>query len=306
MAVSPSAAPFYLGCAVWAYKPWVGSFYPRRTTEFLRRYGERLTAVEGNTTFYSVPDEATVARWAEQTPESFRFCLKLPKAVTHYGPLMAQTRSAWAFLDRMEPLGSRLGPMFIQLPPSYGPESMGDLTEFLRQWPQDRVPLAVEVRHRQWYEPKNADRLNALLQDLGIGRVILDSRPVYGIPNHGSAPDYMDQTDDPQATSQRKKPNLPLQPIVTAPFTIVRYISHPDIPRNQAYLEGWADRIAAWLAAGTTVYAFIHCPIEDHSPAIARWFQALLEERGAIVPPLPEASWGDPEPEPQPTQLQLF
>lgn len=297
---------FYLGCAVWAYRPWIGSLYSRGTTEFLRRYGERLTAVEGNTTFYSVPDAATVARWVEQTPEHFRFCLKLPRAVTHNGALLPQARSAWGFLDRMAPLGSRLGPMFIQLPPSYGPESIADLTEFLSQWPRLRVPLAVEVRHPRWYESREADRLNGLLRSLGIGRVLLDSRPVYGIPADGSAPDYQDHTADPQATSQRKKPNLPLQPVVTAPFTIVRYISHPDIPRNQAYLEGWADRIADWLAGGTTVYAFIHCPIEDHSPAIARWFQSLLEERGAIVPPLPQAIWGEPPTAPQPTQLQLF
>ncbi|MGA1475539.1 MAG: DUF72 domain-containing protein, partial [Prochlorothrix sp.] len=61
---------FYLGCAVWAYRPWVGEFYPpqSQSRDFLSLYGDRLTAVEGNTTFYSVPDAGTVQRWVEQTP----------------------------------------------------------------------------------------------------------------------------------------------------------------------------------------------------------------------------------------------
>lgn len=46
---------FRLGCAVWSYKGWVGDFYPQRSrpTKFLHLYSQRLTAVEGNTTFYS-------------------------------------------------------------------------------------------------------------------------------------------------------------------------------------------------------------------------------------------------------------
>ncbi|MGK7947197.1 MAG: DUF72 domain-containing protein, partial [Microcystaceae cyanobacterium] len=47
---------FYLGCAVWSYEGWLGSFYPTKTPkkDFLSLYSQRLTAVEGNTTFYAV------------------------------------------------------------------------------------------------------------------------------------------------------------------------------------------------------------------------------------------------------------
>ena len=71
----------WLGCAVWAYRGWVGDFYPERTTqkEMLGRYVERLTAVEGNTTFYAIPSKETAAAWAETMPEGFKFCAKLNK-----------------------------------------------------------------------------------------------------------------------------------------------------------------------------------------------------------------------------------
>ncbi|HEY9645623.1 MAG TPA: DUF72 domain-containing protein, partial [Chroococcidiopsis sp.] len=182
-----------MGCAIWAYKDWVGDLYPpgSRASDFLRLYGQRFTAVEGNTTFYSVPDAKTVARWATETPSGFQFCLKLPRDVTHTGALDSAIPKAIAFLDRMQPLGDRLGPFFAQLPPSCGPDRFNDLIAFLRSWPGDRAELALEVRHLDWFNPPHADRLNDALARLGMGRVLLDTRPIYDCP------------DDPQLASER-------------------------------------------------------------------------------------------------------
>jgi uncharacterized protein YecE (DUF72 family) len=71
---------YYTGCAVWACKDWVGDFYPRgsKAGDFLRLYGDRLTAVEGNTTFYSLPNAQTIERWANTMPAGFRFCPNCP------------------------------------------------------------------------------------------------------------------------------------------------------------------------------------------------------------------------------------
>ena len=282
---------FLLGCAVWAYKGWVGSFYPKqsRPGEFLHLYSQRLTTVEGNTTFYAIPDAETVARWAAQTPAGFEFCLKLPKSLTHSGLLKPSIPGALSFLAQMQGLGERLGPIFAQLPPSYTPAQIEDLAAFLTAWPRNEAPLALEVRHRDWYETPHAEKLTALLAQLGVGRVLLDSRPIYT----GS--------DDPQVLSERKKPQLPLQPSVTAPFSLIRFISHPEPAVNQPFLAEWAVRVDEWLRQGTRVYFFVHCPVEARSPHTARHFQQLLETRGAPVPPLP---WNSIEP--PPTQLSLF
>ena len=78
---------FRIGCAVWSYKGWVGDFYPpkSRSSEFLRLYSEVFSTVEGNTTFYAIPNQDTLKRWIAETPPSFKFCLKLPKQLTHQG-----------------------------------------------------------------------------------------------------------------------------------------------------------------------------------------------------------------------------
>lgn len=273
---------FRLGCAVWAFKDWVGSFYPAKSqpTNFLRLYAERMLSVEGNTTFYSVPSLEMVKRWSENTPSDFRFCPKLPRSVTHAGPLMAHLPAALAFLSLMrQGLGTRLGPIMIQLPPTYSPAAFNDLRNFLEALSKGSVPVAVEVRHLDWFRPHSAARLNALLRELAVGRVLLDSRMMYAHEDEGDI--------DPQMHSNRRKPKVPLQPQVTSDFAIVRYISHPRILRNQDYLAEWVNRVDEWLRLGKQVYFFVHCPMEVESPKVARHFQTMLEAANVEVPSLP-------------------
>ena len=281
---------FHLGCAVWSYKGWVGDFFPpkTKTQDFLSLYSQRLTAVEGNTTFYGVPEAKTVVRWGEQTQPSFKFCPKLSKAITHSGSLEVQIDRSLAFLTTMENLGDRLGPIFAQLPPSYSPDSWQDLEAFLQAWPQDRHPLAVEVRHQDWFKEPNNRKFNNLLTQLKISRVLLDSRPIYNCP------------DDPQINSQRRKPKLPLLSEVTANFSIIRFISHPQAELNQSFLREWVGLVQKWLEQGIEVYFFVHCPIEDYSPQTAKEFQKLLEDQGVTIPPLPWNQISSPQ------QLSLF
>lgn len=270
---------------MWGYKEWVGDFFPPKTrpADFLKRYSRRLTTVEGNTTFYSVPDVATVQRWANETPAGFRFCPKLPRSVTHQGALAPQTAEAIAFIQHMQhlnatattPAEQRLGPLFAQLPPRYAPDQFADLAAFLAALPRDTVEVAIEVRHPQWFTAPHQQRLQALLTDLGIGRVILDTRPIYECP------------DDPQVQSERKKPRVPLCTDTPTDFCLVRYISHPDWDFNAPYWAEWVQRLDTWLRAGKQVYFFLHCPQEERSVAFARHVQALLEAAAVPVPPLP-------------------
>lgn len=282
---------FSIGCAVWAYKGWQGGLFPveSRPGEFLRLYSRRFTTVEGNTTFYSVPSAETVNRWASETPDGFTFCLKLPKTLTHAGLLQPQVAGALQFIQHMRGLGDRLGPLFAQLPPSYSPAHLADLEGFLTVLSDQDVEVALEVRHLDWFKHPHAGNLTDLLEKLGIGRVLLDTRPIYDAP------------DDPQLASERRKPKLPLQPVVTAPFSLIRFISHPDLEYNQPYLEQWVSHVDTWLRQGTRIYFFVHCPQEERSPANARQFQTLLEHSGAPIPPLPWNAIEQP-----PAQLSFF
>jgi len=170
---------FYIGCPIWSWKGWVGNFYPEGTkpSEFLHEYTRRLTTVEGNTTFYAVPAQRTLEGWAEEMPPTFRFCPKVPKAISHEGKLMDNVERAREFINIMNQLGTRLGPMFLQLPPRYSPKLLGDLQAFLALWPRE-VRLAVEVRHLDWFDSPHDESLNELLSEHNMARVTIDTRPI--------------------------------------------------------------------------------------------------------------------------------
>lgn len=286
---------FYLGCAVWAYKDWVGELFPAgsKSGDLLRLYSRRLTTVEGNTTFYAVPREEVVARWADETPESFRFCFKLPRAISHEGPLAHQLEATRAFVERMAPLGLRLGPFFLQLPPAYSPAQRGDLARWLEAWPAGRQ-VAVEVRHPDWYAAPGEGALMDLLERHGAGRVVMDVRPI----RQPGEPDV-----ELLAGARDRKPAVPMHPLLSGGLALVRYIGHPELARNEPWLDEWALRIAGWLAAGVEVYCFMHCPDEARSPGLCRAMQRRLEALGAAAP-LP---WDDAGAPPAAAdQLRLF
>ena len=269
---------FAIGLAVWGYKNWVGDLFPAKTRaqNFLNCYAKRFSIVEGNTTFYSIPSPETVDRWRQETEPGFQFFPKLPKTITHQGRLMPYLPQAFQFLSLMQRLGDRLGGLFLQLPPSYSPVNLSDLDLFLSSWRSTtQVPLFLEVRHLQWFEDHDRDRLNQLLTQYQVDRVLLDTRPIYNAD------------DNPQQYSTNKKPNVPVQPIVTANTAFVRYISHPIRDRNTEYFNEWVEQVRVWLHNGKTVYFFVHCPLEENSPQNARYFQELLERADIPVPPLP-------------------
>ena len=105
----------------------------------------------------------------------------------------------------MRPLGLRLGPMFLQLPPRYHPNLYEDLRAFLEKWPPD-LRLAVEVRHLRLFDPPFYDRLNDLLNGFGIARVVIDTRPIRNLEGEeileGSVYERLLQ-------ARERKPDLP-------------------------------------------------------------------------------------------------
>jgi len=257
---------------MWGYKEWVGNFFPARTpsSDFLRLYSRRLNVVEGNTVFYALPSAETIARWRQETPPTFRICPKVSRSISHEGPLDNKGDETLFFVERMRGLGTQLGPIFLQLPPSFGPTQLSQLEAFLNFWPAD-VRLAVEVRHPDFYKEHHASLLNTLLGQHKTARVMMDTRPIRIGP-----------TEEQQILQAReRKPNLPLQIATTTDFIFLRYIGHPRMEVNVPLLDSWSQQISQWLKQGITVYAFCHCPFEKHSPEICT---ALYQRVSALVP----------------------
>jgi uncharacterized protein YecE (DUF72 family) len=278
---------------MWGYKEWVGSLFPTHTpqSDFLRLYSNRLSTVEGNTTFYATPSVETITRWRQETPETFRFCPKVSRSISHAPHLDTKKDETLFFVERMRGLGTRLGPMFLQLPPAFAPAHLPQLQAFLAFWPTD-VRLAVEVRHPDFYTEPHASTLNSLLNQHQAARVMMDTRPIrVGSPQEQQV-----------LQARERKPNLPLQIVTTTDFTFVRYIGHPRMEVNEPFLEEWAQQLGQWLTQGLTLFVFCHCPFEKHSPDICA---ALYHHLRQLVP-LPALSWIPEKPDMGIEQGRLF
>lgn len=242
----------------------------------LASYASVFSAVEGNTTFYRIPDEKSVAAWLEAVHgRDFRFCFKLPRSVTH--ERNPDTGDLRRFLKVIEPLGDYLGPLLVQLPATVGPSNLRDLERLFARLPQ-RQRCVIEVRDRRFFD--EPELLRPLLDRYRLGRVVLDSRPLHkGDRSHPDAQDAL-----------RKKPDLPVLPEVEHALEFVRLILHPDPSSNEAYLREWAPRIAHSIKRGDDSYMMIHCPNYLHCPPLAERFHGMLcKEHGmhGIAPLLP-------------------
>lgn len=290
-----SVRRYSLGCPVWGRKDWVGTLLTAaaKPADYLAQYASVFNAVEGNTTFYAVPKPDVVARWAEAVPDSFRFCFKLPKTITHERGLAASAHAIASFVGVLEPLHDRLGPLMIQLPATFGPPRLPELVRVVSALPRD-FRWAVEVRHPAFFGDNGAARrLDDLLHERDVDRVILDTRPIHR------------QTTPDTATrvARERKPNLPLPgQLATSRHPIVRFIGDHDFARGDVLLEQWVGHIQGWIAEGREPYFFAHCPDDGHAPKLARRFHAALAAVTDVgdVPPFPGEST------PMREQISLF
>ncbi|MFL6624466.1 MAG: DUF72 domain-containing protein [Sulfurifustis sp.] len=208
------------GTSGFSYKEWCGRFYPEKlpAAEMLRYYAERFPTVEINNTFYRMPAEAMLARWASEVPVHFAFTLKAPRRITHEKRLMEAGPDVAEFLRRAAVLGDKLGVILFQLPP-FMKKDLTRLRDFLGMLPSGQS-VAFEFRNETWQTDDVYDALRAH----GAMMCVTDT----------------DEGDTPfVATSEHG-------------YLRLRRTHYDD-----AELGAWAERIAAQGLARTYVY-FMH------------------------------------------------
>lgn len=143
-------------------------FYPE---EFKNRsrlcyYGSLFNSIEINSSFYKVPMASTVAKWAADTPDDFKFTFKLWREITHGKGLQYQAAHIHNFFERIEAAGDKKGSLLVQFPGSIKPVLMRELEQLLIQIrqadPDQAWKVAVEFRHQSWYQTDTYDMMEAL------------------------------------------------------------------------------------------------------------------------------------------------
>ncbi len=294
----PERLPYFLGCPVWISPDWKGTVYRAKAprNQWLAQYSGAFSTVEGNSTFYALPSIETARRWAAETAPGFRFALKFPQTISHERRLADCGPETRAFLQILEVLraGDRLGPSFLQLPPTFDASGLPKLRSYLRALPRE-FPYAVEVRHRHYFDSAETEStLDELLRNLGIDRVLFDSRALYSAP----------PSTESEEVSQTRKPRSPFRTTVTARHPLVRIVGRDHVSEAISWLTEWAGIVAGWITSGLEPYVFTHAPNDAFAPELARMFHDQLRRQLPSLPGLPD--WPGQLEQQQPRQRSLF
>jgi uncharacterized protein YecE (DUF72 family) len=243
-------ARVWIGTSGWVYGAWRGRFYPHilPDAQWLGYYASRFHTTEVNYSFYHVPSVETCSRWVRAVPPDFLFGLKANRLITHVRRLR-DTGSEWNnFVTAARVLGQQLGPILLQLPPSFRNDHAA-LTEFLEMASHTpKIRLAFEFRHPSWF----VDDTYRLLSRHGAALCIADG-PRFPRTNH-----------------------------VTAEFAYLRF--HGRAPREApCYTDEQLRQEAAFIEKlvqqGTDTYVHFNNDAFPHAPANAAYLGEVLNQR---------------------------
>ncbi len=249
------AAKFYMGCAKWGRKEWLGKIYPKGTkdAQFLDHYVQHYNAIELNATHYQIYGPDTISKWAAKASgQDFRFCPKLPQIISHYSNFSNTTQLTDAFLEGILAFKEQLGPVFLQVSDQYSPARKEALFQYLRSLPQD-IQFFLELRHPGWFS--NAKERSVLLQVLkenNTGLVITDT------------------------AGRRDCAHMHL----TIPKTFIRFVGNSLHPTDYTRINDWVSRLQRWLEQGIEeIYFFMHMHNEALSPELTVYLADQLNEK---------------------------
>ena len=162
-------ANVHLGCAGWSLPRAAQPEFPA-TGSHLQRYASLLNATEINSSFHRSHRAATYARWAGAVPAEFRFCVKVPRFITHERRLQGVAEPFDKLLSEVAGLGEKLGCLLVQLPPSlvFDATTVEQFLELVRS--RLEIAVACEPRHPSWFE----DAPDHLLKRYRVARVAAD------------------------------------------------------------------------------------------------------------------------------------
>jgi uncharacterized protein DUF72 len=107
----------FIGTAGWTIPRRVADHFPAEGSALVR-YAARFSDAEINSTFDRSHQPQTFARWATAVQEDFRFAIKLPKTISYGLRLVGAENLLDTFLEEVRNIGSKIGPLLLQLPPS--------------------------------------------------------------------------------------------------------------------------------------------------------------------------------------------
>ena len=261
---------FYIGCAKWGRKDWIGKLYPKGTKEkdFLACYATQFNSIEFNGFFYNLHSREQVEKWVSMVPDDFLFCPKFTQSITHLRRLKNAQHEVDAFLNVVSAFKNHLGPVFLMPHPQMKLNQRDTIEEFISSLPTD-LDLFLELRHEEWYLDKGGydNRLYEFMQQQKKGLVITD------------------------AAGRRDCAHMHL----STPQCFIRFVGNGLHPTDYSRIDEWVKTIKKWMKEGLeTCYFFMHQHEELHSPELIKYFIQQMNKHCKTDIPLPKIYTEEP------------
>lgn len=233
----------FVGCAKWN-KADLKGFYPKGTKDELEYYSKQFNSIELNATFYRQFPATQFEKWRMKTPKGFKFFPKLTQDISHWKRLKGVQESVNVYLENSLKLQDKLGTIFLQMNSNFSPQSFNALQNFVVSWTKG-IPLAVEVRHKDWFEDKVVfEEYTQLLQENNISNILVD-------------------------TAGRRDM---LHMCLTNNEAFIRFVG-ANHKSDYDRLDDWVIRLKEWKTLGLeNIHFFIHQNLEVESPLLAAYF----------------------------------
>ncbi|MDQ3016585.1 MAG: DUF72 domain-containing protein [Bacteroidota bacterium] len=154
----------------------------------LQYYASIMNSIEINSSFYKVPQATTVGKWADAVGPDFTFTFKLWKQITHCNGLHFEKADVEIFYRSIAAVGEKKGCLLIQFPPKLGIDSFSQfkvLLESIKEIdPTGMWPLAVEFRHRSWYDDSVYHLLDQYTATLVIQDIPKSATPMIDLESY--------------------------------------------------------------------------------------------------------------------------
>ncbi|MFN2451559.1 MAG: DUF72 domain-containing protein [Candidatus Dormibacteria bacterium] len=280
-------APILIGTSNWADHK---NFYPPelerggRQKEKLSYYSRFFPMVEVDTTFYGIPKPPVVEGWLERTPESFRFNVKAYRSLTRHEreggrPRPPTPEEERDFLGAIAPLraAGRLLAIHYQFPPWFKDNSANReiLMEARDRHPDDIV--AIEFRHRSWFDADALPRTEELLRELDATMVGVDAPQI----GDATAPAHLAITSPRLALVRFHGRNRRTWYIRDATSSTERF----DYLYAPAQLAEWAAPIRAAAARAVPVHVLMNNNRDNYAVVNAFDMARLLDVALPEPPP---------------------
>ncbi|GAA4155930.1 DUF72 domain-containing protein [Chryseobacterium ginsenosidimutans] len=143
----------YIGCSGFYNNDWKGSLYPEdaKSKDFLTLYSQEFNSVEINSTFYRKPTVKTLIKWVDETPDDFKFFIKIPKTISHEKRLKDCKEEISEFCIHIQSnLKEKLSGFLYQFPPSF--KNTQENIDLILNNIDFNYLNVIEFRHESWWQ----------------------------------------------------------------------------------------------------------------------------------------------------------